>query len=119
MKKLVILLFLGFTVAMFANENKIDLQDVKMGDVFVISKASAQKYRFLDFPAKNFILKKGGMPDYKSVEGNKVKVVEIDTNTAGETVVTLERVDGTRFYNRYKTVKANLNKAIDHGELVE
>ncbi|ETN94739.1 hypothetical protein SAMN04487906_1519 [Zhouia amylolytica] len=119
MRKIIILLFLGFAVGVYANENEKEWQDVKVGDTFIISEASAHEYQHLQFPKRNIILKKGGTPDYKSVEGNRVQVTEITTEADGDVIVTLERTDGTKFYNRYKTVKANISDAVSSGELVE
>lgn len=119
LKKIVIVLFLGFTAGVFAKEDKAGLQGVEVGDVYTIAEASAHEYQFINFEKRNLILKRGGTPDYQSVEGNKVKVTEVSTNKNGDVIVTLERLDGTKFYNKYKKVKANVSKAISSGELVQ
>ena len=87
------------------------------GDLFVINKSANQNYRHLDLPRANFIIKKGGIANYKSIVGTRVRVTGVKRNKSGETAVILKREDGRKFFNSFPSITANLDKAIEEGEL--
>lgn len=89
---------------------------VNEGDVFTISDPSGPEFNHLHFPRKNFIMKRGGVPDMKKVKGLQVVVTAVDSNN-GKTRVTLERRDGGKFFRHYRTVDASLDQALASGEL--
>lgn len=92
-------------------------QTVKTGDVLVINKPSNQTFKHLDLPRANFIIKKGGIANYKSIVGKRVRVKGVKRNKLGETTVVLEREDGRKFFNSFPSITANLNNAVEEGEL--
>ncbi len=114
-------LFLCFTIALFsvgsyAQTTSYD-QVVKVGDELVIGPLTDGNYQFINVPRKNFIIKRGGIANYGSLANNKVVVVKLKKDRDENTIVTFKRSDNTKFFNRYKTLSADLNKAIANGEL--
>lgn len=92
-------------------------QEVKIGDEFVISPVQGTSYSHLIFPRKNFIIKRGGIANTKSVKNLHVIVQSISYDSDGNTLVHLSRKDGGRFFRSYKQISARLEKALEYGEL--
>ncbi|GMN06879.1 hypothetical protein MTsPCn5_22680 [Croceitalea sp. MTPC5] len=114
MKKLFFLaLALFFLNGLSAQENFKN--SINVGDELIISKPSSNDYRFIDVPRKNFIIKRGGIANMASLENNIVRVTKI-TDSKNPTI-TIEKANGRKFFRVYRTLKANLNGAINNGEL--
>ena len=92
---------------------------VEKGTVLTINEPVADQYRYVLFPRKNFIIKRGGIADMKSVYGKRVEVVDYSYTADGDTRVTLQRTDGKKFFRNFKTVEAYLEDALNSGELVK
>jgi hypothetical protein len=101
----------------FQVEAQNQTQPVTVGDVLVINQTENQDFKSLDLPRANFIIKKGGIANYKSLIGNRVKVTAVETNDAGETTVILKREDGRKFFRSHPTISANIDEALKNGEL--
>ena len=101
----------------FQVEAQNQTQSVTVGDVLVINQIENQDFKSLDLPKANFIIKKGGIANYKSLNGNKVEVTAIETNDAGETIVELKREDGKKFFRTHAKINANIDEALENGEL--
>ncbi|MBQ4820638.1 hypothetical protein J8M14_11215 [Aquimarina sp. MMG016] len=100
-------------------QNDIDnQQDVSIGDILTIGKPSAQQYHYIHFPKTNFIIKRGGVANYKNLKGKSVVVTKIETSKDGKTIVTIKRKDGARFFGTLTTVKADLKSALDNKEII-
>ncbi|MEL4306972.1 hypothetical protein [Joostella sp. CR20] len=102
--------FLAFTVSAQDKE-------VKVGDVLKINSTSESTYQHIDLPRKNIIIKRGGVPNYKSVANNEVVVTRLETNKNGEQIAVLKRTDGRKFFNSFPVVKANVSDALASNEL--
>lgn len=102
--------------ALHAQETKTS-HDIAVGDVLQIGEPVVMQYKHIDFPRANFIIKSGGIADFKTVKGNHVVVTAISENAKGETMVTLKRKDGRKFFRNYSTVDADLVAALNDGEL--
>lgn len=89
------------------------------GEVYTIEAPSASDYKFIQFPRKNFIIKRGGIADMKTVLGKKVIITDHTYTSNGGTEVTLKRLDGKKFFGRYPSIKAHLEDAIAAHELTE
>lgn len=112
MKKTVfIVLFSIFTLQLGAQQ-----LPVQQGEVFIIKKPSGD-FSHINFPRKNFIIKRGGIANMKAVSGLPVVVTRIDQTIDGSTEVTLERRDGLKFFRNFRTVTADLEAALNAGEL--
>ncbi len=94
----------------------VQAQSVREGSTLVLGKADAHGYDHIDFPRKNFIIKRGAIADFNRLQGMEVVVVS-QTNRDGATWVTLERADGGKFFRFIPRVEARLDQALDAGEL--
>ena len=107
----VIFAFLGYSTPM-TNQ----AQDVQVGDILTIEEPSGNEFRYVYFPKKNIIMKRGGIPDMDMVKNLEVEVVSV-TYTNNKTLVMLKRTDGGRFFKSIFSVKAEYESALDAGEL--
>lgn len=94
-----------------------NMTDVKVGDVFEIGKPETNTYKHINFPRANFIIKRGGIANYKRAEGEKVVVTSIKEKKDGTTQVKIKRTDGNRFFGSHTVVSADLKEALESGEL--
>lgn len=91
--------------------------DVQIGDVFEIGKPEANKYKHIEFPRANFIIKRGGIANYRSVLGEKVVVSSIKEKKNGTTEVRIKRANGNRFFGSHPSVTVDIDEALNSGEL--
>lgn len=90
-------------------------ENLKPGDILSINKDSNIPFNNIYFPKPNFIIKRGAIANYKSLDGMKVIIEEISEDAT----VKLTPLNGKRFFNRFSYVKANLEKALESNELKE
>jgi hypothetical protein len=90
---------------------------VNVGDELLIGSPSDANYKFIAMPRKNFIIKKGGIANMNSIVNNKVVITRKTYGKNDEVVVTFKKANGGKFFNAYRTLKADLNGAISNGEL--
>ena len=113
------LLFTVFSLSLFftsvAQERYDDL--VKVGDELIIGNPSKVDYQFIDMPRKNFIIKRGGIANMGSLLNNKVTVTKMTFDKNSNPMVVVKKSNGTKFFNAFRTLKADLNGAISNGEL--
>ena len=115
--KILFLLLTGLLVTgAYAQEDSYDAT-VKVGDELIIGQTTNGSYQFIKVPRKNFIIKKGGIANMGSLVNNKVEITKIKKDRSNTTIVTFRRTNNTKFFNVYKTLSADLNKAMSKGEL--
>ena len=121
MKQLIcIVLFMVGSITVNAqNANQIVQEEVEVGDILRIGHPDASRFQHIDFPRPNFIIKKGGIANYKRVEGDKVVVTSIKEKKDGSLEVQIKLADGGRFFRTHYVVWADLKKALESGELRE
>ncbi len=114
MKFVIIPLALFFSAfALNAQEN--NNRSINVGDQLMITEPLGSSYRFIEIPRKNFIIKRGGIPNMKSLDKSIVTVTDISNDE--NPIITIEKSNGKKFFRIYKTFTAHLNAAIDSGEL--
>ncbi|MEL6976338.1 MAG: hypothetical protein AAGL29_13210 [Bacteroidota bacterium] len=86
------------------------------GDTLIIKQVSASGYDHILIPKKNLIIKKGGIPDMKRLNGTRVIVANVENQNGYQ--VQLKRADGGRFFNAYRLLAADAYEALQAGELV-
>ncbi len=112
-------LFIGcfFCLCSFAYAQEKKQVPIKEGTILTIAQPVSAEYQHIHFPRKNFIIKRGGIANMKSVFGKKVEVVAYSYTDKGDTQVTLKRTDGKKFFRNFRTVDAHLEDALSSGEL--
>ena len=121
MKRVLVLIILTFgflTLDAQTNDSNIE-NGVEVGDVFEIGRLDAPHYKHINFPKKNFIIKRGGVANYSSVEGMKVVVTEIKKKKDDVLQVKIKRANGGRFFGSHSVVTVNLEPALESGELLK
>ena len=110
-------LLLCLAVCTFQNMHSQNSQNdlVEIGDELIISKMSGQQYQHIDIPRKNFIIKRGGIANMSSIENTAVTVTKVSNN--GNPKITFKKSDGRKFFKAYRTLTADLNGALESGEL--
>lgn len=108
-----LLAFLTLFLVSFGVFSQAESTDIKVGDIFTIQKSSNLPFDHIHFPRANFIIKRGGVANYKGLDDVKVKIVK----KLDDDIVKLTSVSGKKFFNTYKYVKADITKALKEGEL--
>ncbi|EDP97942.1 dihydroorotase [Kordia algicida OT-1] len=90
-----------------------------IGDTFIISEVQNNNYEHIHFPKENFIRKKGGLPNYENIVGQKVEITSIKKKDDGSVIATVKLTSGKSFFNSHKYITVDLKEAIDNGELTE
>ena len=108
---------LGLMFVFLSINAQNDVSEIKIGDKLIIGELTNGTFQSITLPKRNFIVKKGGIANYNSLVNDIVVVTNIEKDKNGNTIVKLERKNGKRFFNTHKTIKANLQEAIDSGEL--
>ncbi|MEK6153245.1 hypothetical protein WIW50_08295 [Flavobacteriaceae bacterium 3-367] len=90
---------------------------IAVGDIIIIQEPAGPTFKHIHFPRKNFIIKRGGIADMGRVYGCKVVVSDMMTKDNNNTQVTLKRKDGRKFFRFLPSVKADLENALQAGEL--
>jgi len=108
-------LALFFSVSLYAQDSKTNFNE---GDVFQIGTVDDDNYEHINFPRANFIIKKGGIPNYKNIKGQKVVITSIKENSNGEQVATIKLVDSRNFFNSHTYVTVAIDEAIKTKELI-
>ena len=119
MKQLFFIVFLMLgTISISAqNTNHIVQEEVEVGDILQIGEPDASRFQHIEFPRPNFIIKKGGIANYKRLEGDKVVVTSIKETKGGTLQVQIKLANGGRFFRTHSVVKADLKNALKSGEL--
>lgn len=91
---------------------------IHVGDVFTLGEVPDNKYTSIDFPRTNFIIKKGGIANYKNMIGEKVEVTAIKEKKDGTAVATIKLASEKFFFNSHKYVTADINEALRKKELL-
>lgn len=113
--KILFVLF-GLLAGIVSAQEKFD-DMVTVGDTLYIGEPSQNTYEYIDIPRKNFIIKKGGIANISSINNTTVTITNIKKSKSGETIVTFKKADGNKFFKAYRKLSANLNGAINAGEL--
>ena len=108
---LLVTLFFGCFNLIFAQNQP------NVGDALTIKEPSSQMYNHIDFPRLNILVKRGSLPNYKSVYNNMVVVDEVISNDDGTVDVILKKKDGSKFFGFLTKVKADYAKAIEAKEI--
>jgi len=115
LKEILIGCFMSICAITYAQDKQqVPIQE---GTILTIAQPVSAEYQHINFPRKNFIIKRGGIADMKSVFGKKVEVVAYSYTDEGDTKVTLKRTDGKKFFRNFRTVDAHLEDALSSGEL--
>ena len=119
MKKLffIVLLVLATISINAQNAKQIVQEEVEVGDILQVGQPDAARFQYIEFPRPNFIIKKGGIANYKRVEGDKVIVTSIEETKDGTLEVQIKLANGGRFFRTHSVVKADLKNALESGEL--
>ena len=118
MRKITCCILFVLSVSLLQAQQKQQF-NIQKGAVLTIEGPSTSDYQHVHFPRKNFIIKRGGIADMKTVLGKKVEIIDYTYTSDGSTEVTLKLVDGKKFFRKFTTVKADLEDALSTGELSE
>ncbi|WP_452225033.1 dihydroorotase [Lacinutrix chionoecetis] len=109
-------LLLSFFISMSYSQSSS--QKVNVGDVFVIGEADNNNYNYIDFPRANFIIKKGGLPNYEALVGEKVEIVSLKEKVKGRIIATIKLTSKKKFFNSHKYISVDIDEAIQNKELL-
>lgn len=114
MKSAIFLLTISlFAFSLNAQENHANL--IKVGDQLIIAEPAGKSYLHINVPRKNFIIKRGGIANMSTLENSIVTITKISGND--NALITFKKSDGKKFFKAYRTLTAELNRAIGSGEM--
>ncbi|NHN25420.1 dihydroorotase [Flavobacterium jejuense] len=114
--KVILFGFLFFFINSFSQE--VDVSTF-INKTYIIQSVPNGNYQYISFPKPNFIKKRGGFANYDDLVGKKVTIFKIVKEKKSGTVVSIKLEDGNKFFGVYPSIDANLQKAIEKGELLE
>lgn len=112
-KTLLLAVFILLTSTYGLSAQSVPLQE---GQIMRIILPEDGTFNHLKFPRKNFIIKRGGIADMKSVDANLVVITDIRDTSSGTQIV-LKRQDGRKFFRAFPSVTATWPAALETGEL--
>lgn len=92
---------------------------VNIGDIFVLGKVAQNDYQHIQFPKPNFIIKKGGIVNYKNLVGKKVEVTSFKKKKDGRLIARIQLTSKKYFFNSHKSLKVAIEAAIHQKELLK
>jgi len=107
-----------FSISITHSQSDIKALTVNVGDVLTLGKSTSRGYQHIYFPKNNFIIKKGGIVNFKKLKEDKVKIINKEKIQDNKTIITLKRTDGKKFFNCIPVVKAHLEKAVNNKEIL-
>lgn len=113
-KVLLLMAFLATIPILKAQEKPPQLA---AGNIVTLGEPVGIRYRHLNFPRKNFIIKRGAIANFNALVGIKLEVIDLEVGQKGATFVTLKRKDGQHFFRFFPTVTAHLEKAVAAREI--
>ncbi len=117
MKKYAFILLIAIFANAMHSQAPSTLEEPIVGSVFEIGEASAAQFEHIQFPRANFIIKRGGVPNYKAMKTVKVVVTSVKERKNGSTRVYIKHADGKRFFGSHLYVPTDFNAALESGEL--
>ena len=91
MRKIVFCMLFALTGYLVQAQQKQQV-NIQKGVVLTIESPSASDYQHVQFPRKNFIIKRGGIADMKTVLGKKVEIIDYVYTSNGSTEVLLNEL---------------------------
>lgn len=105
--------FLSAMAMLHAQNNKI----LAEGDIVTLGAPHGTDYQHIDFRRKNIIIKHGAIPNFKALIGKKLVVERIERDKNGKALALMRRKDGLNFFRFYPTVRVEISKALESGEI--
>jgi hypothetical protein len=93
--------------------------EIRVGDVFTIGVADNNNYKHINFPRPNFIIKKGGIANYKNIIGKKIEIISIKEEKEGSKIATIRLTSKHSFFNSHKYLDVHIEEAIANKELIQ
>ena len=92
-------------------------EDIEVGDLLRIEPSENYQYSHVQFPRPNFIIKRGGVANYKKLDGTLVEITEVNQVENGNTIIKIKRKDGKKFFGSFSVLKANYDQALASQEI--
>ncbi|OIQ22273.1 hypothetical protein [Lacinutrix sp. MedPE-SW] len=120
MKLLTTICFIVLSLSLSAKNSNLILQNMpEVGDHYIVNENTGETYKHINFPRPNILVKRGAVASYNSVKDAIVTVTNVAKNKNGETIITVERKDGTKFFGFLKSAEINYEKALEAKEIAK
>ncbi|APG64875.1 dihydroorotase [Tenacibaculum todarodis] len=117
MKNNILSTVLAFFITLFMFSQSSE-SDFNSGDIFIIGSVKFNNYKHINFPKDNFIIKKGGLANYKNIKGEKVIITSIKQDNKGKRVAIIKLVNSRKFFNSHRYITVDIEEAIENRELL-
>ncbi len=98
-------------------QNNCETPQLKEGDVIKIASPSHATYSHINFPKSNFIIKRGGIANHKSLINKEIEVTEVKMENGCIAQIEVKLKDGKKFFNVVREVSIDLKDALASGEI--
>ncbi|MDP5044185.1 MAG: hypothetical protein NWQ06_04305 [Leeuwenhoekiella sp.] len=117
MKTILFTMLIAFGSLSLQAQKQCDTPDLKVGDVLKISGDTNTTFQHINFPKKNFIIKRGGIVDYKKLNNKEVEITGVQHEEGCISKIDVKLADGSKFFNAVSAVSINLKGALSTGEV--
>lgn len=117
MKAILFTVILALGTLNIQAQGNCETPKVKTGDILKLSGATNTQFEHINFPKKNFIIKKGGIVNYKKLNNKEVEVTDIEVVEGCISKIDVKLADGSKFFNAVEVVSINLEGALSSGEV--
>lgn len=98
-------------------QNTCETPQLKAGDVIKIASPSHATYSHINFPKSNFIIKRGGIANHKSLINKEVEITEVKMENGCVAQIEVKLKDGKKFFNVVREVSIDVEDALAAGEI--
>jgi len=116
MKNLIFIALLSMFSIQAQESEALSPDSHTIGDIITIGEPSGKTYKHILLPRLNFILKKGGSSNLKSLQGLEVVITNKEVKK-GKTIIRIKRKDGKQFLHSMHTISLHLEEAIKAKEI--
>ena len=117
MKTLFLTAVIAFGALSIQAQNTCETPELKAGDILKIASPSNAAYEHINLPRANFIIKRGGIANYKSLINKEIEVTEVKLVEGCISKVDVKLADGKKFFNTVSIVSIDLKEALASGEV--
>ncbi|QCX02223.1 hypothetical protein FGM00_19650 [Aggregatimonas sangjinii] len=109
--------FVTLLLSFFMLQGQSNDYNFTQGDELILGAPKGSRYKAINFPRKNIIIKRGALANFNALIGKQLIISRLETDDEGKTIVTLKRKDGLNFFRFFPKVTADLDKALAFKEL--
>ncbi|MAS71544.1 MULTISPECIES: hypothetical protein [unclassified Leeuwenhoekiella] len=118
MKTFLVIAAMALGLTSMQAQNNCETPQLKTGDVIKIASPTHATYSHINFPKSNFIIKRGGIANPKSLINKEVEVTQVKMENGCVAEIEVKLKDGKKFFNVVREVSIDVEAALEAKEIV-